>query len=189
MKQWLSFWAVVALMACSSPGRVDNSEATPSFDTLALVQRVNDIYDATFKRYNLLDKAGDACENPTAAVDSLFCSRDWNGWTLKVRAADAALEAQGEMGFFEADYWIMGQDWQDLSVSDIGVLSMTDSTALTELQLHNCGAVTTVRLEMVNDDGVWKIDNFIDVTHHVDWKANMKEYLNQELQRATIQNK
>lgn len=180
MKKLLLLSAVMALFACSNQGRVDNSETTPSLDTSALVQRVNDIYDATFKRYNMVDSAADTHEMPTAGADSLFCSQDWNDWTHKVRSADEALAADGMMGFFEADYWIMGQDWQDLSVSDVRVVSMTDSTAVTELNLHNCGNVTAVRLEMVNDNNEWKIDNFIDVTNNVDWKANMKEYMNNQ---------
>ena len=180
MKKLLLLSAVLALFACSNQGRVDNSETTPSFDTSALVQRVNDIYDATFKRYNVADSAAGVHEAPTAGADSLCCSQDWNDWTLKVRSADEAHAAEGMMGFFEADYWIMGQDWQDLSVSDVRVVSMTDSTAVAELNLHNCGNVTAVRLEMVNEGSVWKIDNFIDVTNNIDWKANMKEYINQE---------
>lgn len=181
MKKLLLLSAVLALFACSNQGRVDNSETTTlSLDTSALVQRVNDIYDATFKRYNVADSATDTHEAPTAAADSLFCSQDWNDWTLKVRSADEAHAAEGMMGFFEADYWIMGQDWQDLSVSDVRVVSMTDSTAVAELNLHNCGNVTAVRLEMVNEGSVWKIDNFIDVTNNIDWKANMKEYINNQ---------
>ena len=84
------------------------------------------------------------------------------------------------MGFFEADYWVMGQDWGDLSVSDVQVTSMTDSTATVNLNLHNLGNPTAVRLEMRLEDGSWKIDNFVDVKNDMDWKANMKEYLSGE---------
>ena len=64
-----------------------------------------------------------------------------------------------------------------MSVSDIRVIDMTDSTATVELNLHNCGSITPVRLEMVMEDGLWRIDNFIDVKYDINWKAGMKEYL------------
>lgn len=168
---------LVALLACTNHGKVDNTEKAVVMDSAALVQRVNEIYAETFKWYDGVDRS---VADVNATPDSLFCSRDWKDWTVKVERADSALAAEGMIGFFDADYWIMGQDWQDLSVSDVHVMSMTDSTAVTEMNLHNCGNVTVVRLEMALEDGDWKIDNFIDVTHGHDWKANMKEYLNQK---------
>ena len=80
----------------------------------------------------------------------------------------------------DVDHWIMGQDWGELSVSDVRVASMTDSTATVELNLHNLGNVNLVRLDMIVENGAWRIDNFIDVKNDFDWKTRMKEYLTQE---------
>ena len=172
MKKILLLPIFLALFACSNHGGVDSVTKAPAPDTAALVQRVNEIYTETFKNYDGADWL-----NAAATADSLFCSRDWKDWTARVEQADSAVKAEGMIGFFNADYWIMGQDWQDLSVSDVIVKTMTDSTATVTLKLHNCGSVTDVCLEMVQDEGDWKIDNFIDITHGLDWKANMKEYL------------
>ena len=169
--------AVAVLGACSPRAGVEGA-TDGSLDTGLVVQRVNDIYTQVFDLYGKASATSDfsSLEN----IDSLYCSADWNEWVARVNDFDRQHEDDGMIGFFDADYWIMGQDWQDLSVSDVHVMSMTDSTAVTEMNLHNCGNVTVVRLEMALEDGDWKIDNFIDVTHGHDWKANMKEYLNQK---------
>lgn len=174
MKKLLLLPIIVALLACSNQGKVDNTEKDAVPDTAALVQRVNDIYADAFNRYGGGDKA---VPDVMATADSLYCSRDWKDLTSRVERADSALAAEGMIGFFDSDYWIMGQDWDDLSVSDVRIIAMTDSTATAELNLHNCGSVTVVRLDMVLEDDVWKIDNFVDASRGVDWKANMKDYL------------
>ena len=171
------------MMACSNnQGGVDNSQQSQALDTAALMSQVQDIYSSVFQVYEHTDFTKPSLADDSSPLDSLtahYCSSDWQRCVTDVLARDAS-QGDGMMGFFEADYWIMGQDWQDLSVTDVNVKAMTDSTATVELNLHNCGNVTCVCLEMVNDGGMWKIDNFIDATNQVDWKANMKEYLNQE---------
>ena len=166
--------AVAVLGACSPQAGVEGT-TDGSLDTGSVVQRVNDIYTQVFDLYGKASATSDlsSLEN----IDSLYCSADWNEWVARVNDFDRQHEDDGMMGFFEADYWIMGQDWQDLSVSDIQVIDMTDSTATVKLNLHNCGSITAVRLEMLLEDGQWQIDNFIDVKYDVNWKAGMKEYL------------
>ena len=112
-------------------------------------------------------------------LDSLYCSQDWNEWVGRVNEFDKQ-HNDGMVGFFDADYWIMGQDWQDLGVSDVAVTAMTDSTATVALNLHNCGSVTPVRLEMVKEADEWRIDDFISNEPAIDWKASMKEYLTEK---------
>lgn len=168
--------AAVWLGACSTGNQVDKVQNN-ALDTASVVQRVNDIYADVFQYYELM-ASPDSRKRLTGIKPPAvkFCSRDWNDWLSQVASFDAEHNADG-MGFFDADYWIMGQDWGDLSVSDVRVTAMTDSTATVELNLHNLGSVTAVHLNLCQDGGAWKIDNFIDVTHDLDWKANMKEYL------------
>ena len=167
--------AALAVLGCSNQSRVTDDVKVQPLDTVAVVQTVNDIYTAVFDRY----RKARTMFNPIRRgnFDAAFCSSDWNEWLKRVIDYDK-VNSEGMVGFFEADYWIMGQDWQDLSVGDVQVMEMTDTTATVAFNLHNCGNVTAVRLEMVNEGNEWKIDNFIDVTRDVDWKANMKEYLN-----------
>lgn len=169
---WIAVLAVAGLSACTAGGNVE-SDSEKSLDTVAVVESVNRIYAGALKQYDEADVTKTIINN-----DSLYCTADWNSWLARVKDYDAK-HADGTVGFFEADYWIMGQDWGDLSVSDVKVTEMTDSTAIVQLNLHNLGNVTPVRLEMARENEQWKIDNFIDVAHDVDWKAGMKEYLNE----------
>ena len=175
MRKLLYILVIVALSACSTSINADKGDGSAAIDTAVLVQRVTDIYEVALWQYNDMDAHGSA--EIWIYVDSLFCTADWNSWVRRVTDFDMK-ENSGTVGFFEADYWIMGQDWNELSISDMKVTAMTDSTATVELNLHNCGSVTPVRLEMKHEEGEWKIDNFIDLGHDFDWKARMKEYLN-----------
>ena len=172
---WIVMTMAVAVLGACSPRAGVEGATDGSLDTGLVVQRVNDIYTQVFDLYGKASATSDfsSLEN----IDSLYCSADWNAWVARVNDFDRQHEEDGMMGFFDADYWIMGQDWQDLSVSDIRVIDLSDSTATVELNLHNCGTITPVRLEMVMDEGLWRIDNFIDVKYDVNWKAGMKEYL------------
>ena len=160
------------LMLCSCAKSSDEREA--------LAQRVNEIYTEAFGCYEKMDSLANAGVDTLMAngLDAKFCTQDWNTLVKRVNDWDNQ-HNEGMMGFFEADYWIMGQDWQDLSVSDVQVKSISETTAVVELVLHNCGNAQPVRLEMAKEDGVWKIDNFIDVANDVDWKSGMKEYLSE----------
>lgn len=177
----------VMLLSCFNSGQLKNASEDNTLDTAALVQRVNMIYEDVFKRYGSHFEEIEIdtfAEVTTDTVElgllELYCSQEWEDLISDVVTADVPLVNSGEIGFFEADYWIMGQDWQDLSVSDIHVTAMTDSTARVVLNLHNCGSVTPVMLEMKHEEGEWKIDNFIDLGHEFDWKARMKEYLKEK---------
>ena len=175
-KLLLLFLVIVAMSACSSKSNVEKSDASATLDTAALVQRVTDIYDVAFGQYN--DKEAHNSAEIGNSLDSMFCTADWNSCVKRVNAFDR--KEDSGMGFFEADYWIMGQDWNDLKATDIRVTAMTDSTATVEFNLHNCGNVSAVRLEMLLENGAWNIDNFIDVTNDFDWKAGMKEHMNEK---------
>jgi len=165
---------LMALYSCSTQVTTAEKDGQAA-DTAAVVQRVNDIYARVLDVYGNSSTPSELISS--TSLDSLYCSADWNEWVARVNDYDRQHGDDGMMGFFEADYWIMGQDWQDLAVSDVMVKELTDSTATVQLNLHNCGNVIPVRLEMALAGGVWKIDNFIDLANNLDWKAEMKEYL------------
>ena len=150
-----------------------------------VLNRVQEIYDAVFKEYNREDSlrnldqmVDDAAYEHLEDFNRAYCSREWNQLCEQINEIDSMYHA-GELGFWEADYWIMGQDWHNLSISDAKVLSMKDTEATVEFMLHNFDNAKPVTVQLVNEDGVWKIDNFIDVANDVDWKSGMKAYLNE----------
>ena len=182
---------VCALCACHSQSE---NAGTPNVkdsanqiaDAEAVQHRVQEIYSDVFKEYNLEDSLRnlDMLDGPGASArrgdfNRNYCSREWNDLSRQIREIDSLYHAD-ELGFWEADYWIMGQDWHQLSISDIEVLNVSPTEADVKFMLHNLGEAKPVALILVKEDGIWKIDNFKDLNIDMDWKRAMKEYVGQE---------
>lgn len=182
---------VCALCACHSQSE---NACTPNVkdsanqiaDAEAVQQRVQEIYSDVFKEYNLEDSLRnlDMLDGPGASArrgdfNRNYCSREWNDLSRQIREIDSLYHAD-ELGFWEADYWIMGQDWHQLSISDIEVLNVSPTEADVKFMLHNLGEAKPVALILLKEDGIWKIDNFKDLNIDMDWKRAMKEYVGQE---------
>lgn len=85
----------------------------------------------------------------------------------------------GYIGFFEFDYHVMGQDFYNISITELKVDSANAHTAKVSFNLHNLGEVIPMKLDMVKEDGEWKIDNYINAGEkYYDLRANINEYLN-----------
>lgn len=172
---WIVMTVAVAVLGACSPRAGVEGTTDGSLDTGSVVQRVNDIYTQVFDLYGKVSATSDlsSLEN----IDSLYCSDDWNRWIARV---DSVNQQNGVIDILDVDHWIMGQDWGKLSVSDIKVFLLKGDSAAVEFQLHNLGNMINVVLDMVHEDGEWKIDNFTDITNGMDWKATMKRYLEDE---------
>ena len=155
-------------------------------DAEVVRQRVQEIYSEVFKEYNLEDslrnldqleglgayaRRGEFCRN--------YCSQEWNRLVSQIDEIDSLYHV-GELGFWEADYWIMGQDWHQLSISDVEVLSVTPSQATVKFNLHNLDNVKPIVLLLVKENDTWKIDDFQDVDNDLDWKRSMQDYVEAE---------
>ena len=164
----------------------ETTVANQETDAEDVKQRVQEIYSEVFKEYNLEDslrnldqleglgayaRSGEFCRN--------YCSQEWNGLVSQIAEIDSMYH-DGELGFWEADYWIMGQDWHQLSISDVEVLSVTPSQAAVNFNLHNLDNVKPVVLLLVKENDTWKIDDFKDVNNDLDWKRSMQEYVEAE---------
>ena len=179
--------AVVVLGACSSRGAVVKSSGESDhdgLDTASVVERVQEIYGAVFKVYNEadslrnldIDSMNDVYER-RADFEANYCSSEWNRLMKKVNEIDS-LYHQNEMGFWDFDYWIMGQDWHNLSVSDVKVKTLTDTEATVGLSLHNFDNVKQLCLLMKREDGTWRIDDFVDMEFGTGFKKDMQDYIN-----------
>ncbi len=164
----------------SSEGGSENSSvaSVPAGDRQSdtyIISRVQAIYDDVLAEYN---KADEEETVPPNSPDEKYCSKEWNEWLVKVQEYDQANNPD-DIGFFDADYWVMGQDFSDLSVSDIQVMKHDGDKAVVELKLHNSGNTTQVSLDLSFERGDWFIDNFKDLSYDLDWKDSMKDYLKQ----------
>ena len=107
-------------------------------------------------------------------LDSAYCSAKWNAQLAELHKK---LEQNPDkpIDFFSVNYWIMGQDALNVRASNVEVEELSSSNAVVSLDLSNFGSSTHVQLNMINEGGEWKIDNFIDKTNDIDWAAIMNE--------------
>jgi len=126
---------------------------------------INAIYATVcFKNYN------------SDSLASLYCSSDWNKTLHEVQTIDAQ-HADGTIGFFEYDYWIMAQDKGNASIHSLSIEDLQDTSATMFLDVHNLGTTTHVQLDIVKENKSWKIDDFHMIGAETkDWKQAMKEY-------------
>lgn len=105
-----------------------------------------------------------------------YCSSDWNKTVQAINEFDAKnLE---NIGFFDFDYWIMAQDYDNISISDIVVIDLNNAAPFVMFNLHNLGSELLMKLDIVKENGDWKIDNFNSLgAETLDLKSEMVKYL------------
>ena len=188
----LSLVALAAMLAACQPNgsqQAAESKKTTVSEQLSATEvqnRVRDIYKSVFKVYNEEDSLRNLdIQMENGVFENLgqfnkdFCSKEWNRLLAKINEIDS-LNHNGELGFWEFDYWIMGQDWHNLSISDIEVLNVAQNEATVQLKLHNFDSAVNVALQLVKEDGSWKIDNFQQADNDMDLKQVMLQYIEEE---------
>ena len=150
---------------------VTNNGTSDSADPELITDRVNAIYAAVAEAYPEINDITPSNDQ----LDDAYCTGEWKTLVQMVNSKDA--ENMGRGGFFDSDYWIMGQDWGKITISNLKVDVKDNTHANAFFTLHNLGSQTKVQLELVFEHGEWLIGNFIDETHKVDWKKNMLKYL------------
>ena len=149
----------------------DNGQKEDSADPELIADRVNAIYVAVAEAYPEINDITPSNDQ----LDDAYCTSEWKTLVQMVNSKDA--ENMGRGGFFDADYWIMGQDWGKITISGLKVDVKDNTHANAFFTLHNLGSQTKVQLELVFEHGEWLIGNFIDETHKMDWKKSMMQYL------------
>ena len=138
------------------------------------LETVQEVYEAVGQAYSSED-----WQTQSNELDKKFCSKDWNATVKAVIEKDN--QTPDEMGFFDADYWVMGQDFsKKIYATDLNLekLLMDDTPweAAVTLKLHNFSEIP-VRVNLIYEGGEWKVDNLTDLSNDLDWKKSMKEYL------------
>ena len=145
------------LAACGNSGKATPDSATPDSAVSSTEKETTKVIETTAHGGTVeKDKEGNVIEKDKDLVE--------------------------EIGFFDADYWVMGQDFdeENLHATDFVLekllLDDTPWRAVVTLKLQNYGT-KPVRVDLVMEDGVWKVDDLTDLSYDLDWKKSMKEYL------------
>lgn len=134
-----------------------------------ITKRVKEIYNAYINS-----------DEDERTLDETYCSDEWQDIVEDVENNDLR-NHQGEVGFFDWNYWTQAQDSGNMSVSNLKVTELTVDSATVEMILHNLGTKTPMQLRLIFEDGEWVIDGFINKSGDIfDWKKEMLKYLDEE---------
>ncbi len=139
-------------------------------------ERVAFIYKHVFSENYHSEEESEMDFQDLPSPDEKFCTKEWNDLLSKIYEFDS-VNNPDDIGFFDADYWIMGQDFENLSISDVELTKHDGNNASAEFSLHNFGSTTKVCVELKYERDDWFIDNFIDLDNNINWKKDMKDYL------------
>lgn len=134
-------------------------------------QTVSYYYSEVVKRY-----MEEHVTNQNAFLD--FCSADFKRTCLLVAKKKRINHDAGPVDF---DMWINAKIFDNLSIKNIDRYPTDDGAILVEITLRNTGQENKVFVELVNENGLWMIDDF----RYPDDKGkveNLKPLLNKYLE-------
>lgn len=146
--------------ACSSGTATVSSKPAETDEAAEARKTAERIYADVFGWYNKAEQAGgEPQEEPN--FDAYYTSNSYKALLQKVVDKDKSLIARGEVGFFDYNHWICGQDYQGLAFAVVQCKKISDERCRMEADITNCGQKQRVTLMMVFEDGVWRIDDFV----------------------------
>ncbi len=138
-----------------------------------VANRVDSIYQDVANVYNRSNESSEMSEVNAADFDGKYCSEEWNATLNKALQCWPDSE---ELGLFEYDYWISGQDYGNVSISDVQVTRLEGDSATVTFKLHNLDDVNELRLQMVYERDNWYIDDIFD-KYAFDSIHGLKDYM------------
>ncbi len=175
----------LSLVACSGKGgkqKGANSDSTTDVSNRATTtdeaaeagKATAEIYDDVFSWYKKAEQAKTE-QGDSPNFDAYYTSASYKALLQKVLDKDQQLAAKSEVGFFDYDHWICGQDYQGLTFAVVRSKKVCDGLCRIEADVTNCGQTQRIALTMVYENGVWKIDDFIRDGQSE--KQRMQEYI------------
>lgn len=148
-------------------------ESNPSEMKEIVEKRVNEIYSHVFSEYVKacdMDCPGNFSRAP---FDSLYLSEDFLHMINRVGDVEEIL---GGPVCFDADYWIMAQDFgKNLSHKVLSTEIKNSREALVKINIHNFESDQEETVSLVFERGNWYIDNWTD--EFGDMRKSMTEAL------------
>ena len=161
----------------SSPIKSQNTEMAMALEREAVLDRVKCIYNIIHQECTYMGGSVDS-----DLLDRTFCSKRWNQLLLAVRAK----EYKTNTLFFEVNRWTMAYNldlinFDEFEVADIFIGPNHQKTAIVNFTVYDMDSYTPARLELVYEDGQWKIDNFYHLKYMLNLRQCMYRYLNNDM--------
>ena len=176
--------------ADSDSVQVINADTTVVTDTLsselevssmvergAVMERVQTIYSIIKQECSYVGGSTDS-----DLLDKAFCSKSWNQLLMAVRRQEYLTNTL----FFEVNHWTMSHDTDLVSFDEFEVRNLVlmdgEKRAQVDFTVYEANDYIPARIELVYEDGEWKIDNF----YHLKYMFNMRERMWQFLDDQTM---
>lgn len=154
-------FALVSLAACNGRligGKADMAQADSDslnnsdyeMDEISPEATVDYYYSAIVRRYME--------EHATSAQNfEEFYSTDFRKLLKAVWRRERIYHENGPVDW---DIWINAKTFDNLSVKTVDRYVTEDSTTMVEVTLRNTGSENKIYVELVNENGLWMVDNF-----------------------------
>ena len=153
-----------------------SSEIALQVESGIVLEYVRGIYDIVkHESVNL----GGSVDNDL--LDKSYCSKSWNDLLAAVRKK----EFHTNNLFFEVNHWTMAYDTNLVSFDEFEVRCCyigADNERLASVQftVYTPDTYIPARVDLVYEDGGWKIDNFHHLKYGMNIKESMWEYLHND---------
>ena len=152
------------------------SEMALQLEREALLERVRAMY--TLVKHECIYLGGSVDND---MLDKSFCSKSWNKLLMAVRSKE---HNTGTL-FFEVNKWTMAYDsdlvsFDEFEVQDLN-MDANEMTATVNFTVYASDTYTPARIELVYEDGNWKIDNFYHLKYGLNLRSQMWDYLGNDL--------
>ena len=149
------------------------SEVSAMVQRGAVLERVQNIYSLIKQECSYMGGSTDS-----DLLDKAFCSESWNQLLMAVRRQEYLTNTL----FFEVNHWTMSHDTDLVSFEEFEVrnLVFTDEEKRAQVDFtvyEENSSYIPARIELVYEDGQWKIDNFYHLKYMFNLRERMWEYL------------
>ncbi len=151
-----------------------SQKLAPADEATEAQEAVEKIYADVFGWYNKAEQAG-SLPTDEPDFDAYYTSGSYQVLLQKVVDKDRALIMKGEVGFFDYNHWVCGQDYQGLEFAPVKTKRISDGQCRMEADITNCGQKQRIALLLTKENGMWKIDDFI--SNGQSEKSRMAEYV------------
>ena len=152
------------------------SEVSLLLEAGVVLQRVTSIYDVVLSEFR---SRGGAVENEL--LDYAYCSRAWNKLLMAVHYKE---HLTGTL-FFEVNHWSMTENpgvvtFDEFKITNINV-TPGEKRATVAFTVYEQDTWEPAQIDLVFEDGEWKIDNFYQMKYRIDLRTAMWDYLEKDM--------
>ena len=164
-------------ISTDSPSLSDTltTEISAEVERGVVLERVQNIYSLIKQECTYMGGSTDS-----DLLDKAFCSESWNQLLMAVRRQEYLTNTL----FFEVNHWTMSHDTELVNFDEFQVRNLVfsedEKRAQVDFTVYEPDNYIPARIELVFEDGQWKIDNFYHLKYMFNLRERMWEFLDDQ---------